>query len=84
MFYKWYCNFVDKLIDWMAKTNTIKATPIYYVADDIVEIAHAGFNNRFGEFDTVTGLSDLFYDNNNLQQDSTNTARDSTQDGTDL
>ena len=59
MIYKWYCYFIDKLFDWLIKTDTIKATPTYYVADDIVELMHAGFDNRFGDLDTETGLNKL-------------------------
>ena len=84
MIYKWYCRIVDKLFDWLIKTDTIKVTPAYYVADDIVELAHAGFNNRFGDFDTETKLTDYFYDNNDLQQDSNNSVQNSTENESDL
>ncbi len=84
MIYKWYCQIVDKITNWMFKTNTIKATPAYYVADDLFEFMHAGLNNRLGKFDTETGLSEMIYDNNNLQQDGSGFTPDCPQDKTDL
>ncbi len=84
MIYKWYCHFIDKLLDWLFKTDVIKATPAYHVADDIVELMHAGFNNHFGELDTETGLSEIIYDNKRLQQNCPSVTKHSAEGESDL
>lgn len=55
-----------------------------YVADDIVELMHAGFDNRFGDLDTETGLNETIYDNNHLQPDSTCASQGCTETESDL
>ena len=45
---------------------------------------HAGFDNRFGDLDTETGLNETIYDNNHLQPDSTCAGQGCTETESDL